>query len=99
MLRGRAILVLLVVLALLVGAAGSATAAPTQSASTTVARDVPLEELLLAQINSLRTARGLGTWASSRALARAAVGHSRSVAPNRSEERRSGKAGPNQRRK
>lgn len=82
MLRGRAILVLLVVLALLVGAAGSATAAPTQTASTTVARDVPLEELLLAQINSLRTARGLGTWASSRALARAAVGHSRSMATN-----------------
>lgn len=82
MLRGgRAILVLCAVLLLVLGsAAGTAVAASERATATAVARDLSLEELLFAQINAVRAAHGLRPYNASRALARAAVGHSRSMA-------------------
>ena len=81
MLRGRAILVLFAALLLLVGTtAGTATASSESTNGSTIARDVSLEDLLLAQINSLRATHGLRPFAASTSLARAAVGHSRSMA-------------------
>lgn len=87
MLRGRTIVVLLVALvvpasavaASSAGATGTARGATTASTSS-VTRAPSLEELVLREINAVRTRRGLGGLAASPALSRSAAAHSRAMA-------------------
>lgn len=81
MLPRRGILALCVALALVaVIGPGAATASPTGTSAGALVRDASLEDTLLAQINAVRAAHGLRPFAASTALARAAVGHSKSMA-------------------
>ena len=82
MLRGRAIIVLSAAFAIFAsGTLGLGTTAADGATGTySVARAVSLEDLLLGEINVLRSAHGLRPFAASTDLARAAVGHSRSMA-------------------
>ena len=87
MLRGRTIVVVLVGLVLPASALAASTAGATSTAQGTttaarssVTRAASLEELVLRDINALRTQRGLGGLASSQALSRSAAAHSRSMA-------------------
>lgn len=76
MLRSGSLLALVAAVALSLG--GGATAAPNTGSNLT--RETSLEQLLLREINGVRATHGLGTLASSAALARAANRHSTSMA-------------------
>jgi uncharacterized protein YkwD len=84
MLRGRTIVVCLIALAVPAGAlaasSAGATGAAEHTATTSVTRAPSLEELVLQQINTVRSQRGLGGLAPSAALSRSAAAHSRSMA-------------------
>lgn len=81
MLSRRGILALCVALALVaVIGPEAATASPAATSAGTLVRDASLEDTLLAQINAVRAAHGLRPFAASPALARAAAGHSKSMA-------------------
>jgi uncharacterized protein YkwD len=79
MLSGRAILVLLVTLALGTGAA-SPTAVSGTRTSASLTRVVTLESSVLREINAVRTSHGLPHLTRSGALSRTAVGHSAAMA-------------------
>jgi uncharacterized protein YkwD len=83
MLRLRTTVVLLVALAL----PATALAAPSglaggidAAATSTVTRETPLEQLVLREINAVRTTRGLAPLAASEPLSRSAAAHSRAMA-------------------
>lgn len=78
--RGRTVVVLLATLALFAGGTAVSDASGRTSVGTTVTRVAPLEQLLLQQVNAVRTANGLGALTASPALTRAAALHSRAMA-------------------
>jgi len=82
MLRVRTGLVVLVALAAAAGAAAvsGASAAESSGTASTIQRSSTLEQLVLQEINAVRTARHLRTLTLSPALGRSAVSHSRSMA-------------------
>lgn len=76
--RTRALL--LATLALVVGVASASSALAAPSTRSTVTRQPSLEDLVLRQINAVRTTHRLAPFAASAALSRSAVAHSRAMA-------------------
>lgn len=77
MLRSGSFFVLVVAVAL---SSSAGAVASSNNANSGLTRDTSLEALVLHEINTVRASHGLGPLASSSALSRAAVGHSRSMA-------------------
>ncbi len=78
--RGRLLVVVLMALALIAGAASAPIATGQLNTSASIMRVPSLEGLLLQQVNAVRTANGRGRLSHSVALTRAAALHSRSMA-------------------